>query len=368
MVGKEILNQLTAYKQGMQIADVKRKYNLDKIVKLASNENPYGCSSQVKEQLNKSMIDYEIYPDGYTSDLRMKLSEKLNVDESQIVFGNGSDEVITFICRAFLYPGVNTVMASPTFTQYRHHSLIEGAEVREVPTRNGKHDLEEMKNAIDKNTKVVWICTPDNPTGTIIQKNEFKQFMDEVPPEVLVVLDEAYYEFVAEQLRFSLHDSLFKYPNLIVLRTFSKIYGLAGLRVGYGIANSEIAHKLNVVRGPFNTTSFSQKAAIAALQDDKFIEETKNLNYKVKKDFQTFLDTIGWSYYESHTNFLLIHTPIDADKVSHYLLQHGFIVRSGNLLGYPNTIRVTIGNEEDMLALQPILKELQLKINDGVLK
>lgn len=368
MVGKEILNQLSAYKQGMQITDVKRKYNLDKIVKLASNENPYGYSKRVKEQLNQSMIDYEIYPDGYAYDLRMKLADKLKVDESQLVFGCGSDEVITFICRAFLYPGVNTVMASPTFTQYRHHSLIEGAEVREIPTKNGKHDLNEMKNAIDQHTKVVWICTPDNPTGEIVQKDEFDCFMNDVPADVLVVLDEAYYEFVSEQFRLSLHDSLSQYPNLIILRTFSKIYGLAGLRVGYGIAKPEIAHKLNVVRGPFNTTSLSQRAAIAALEDDDFIQKTKVLNDKVKRNFQAFLDKIGWSYYESHTNFLLIKTPIDADEVSLYLLKNGYIVRSGNLLGYPNTIRVTIGNEEDMLSLKPILKELQSKINDGVLK
>ncbi len=368
MVGKEVLNQLSAYKQGMQISEVKKKYQIEKIVKLASNENPYGFSNQVKQQVDLLLQDYEFYPDGYAYDLRVKLAEKLVVEEDQIVFGSGSDEVITFICRAFLYPGTNTVMAAPTFPQYKHHSLIEGAEIKEVSTVNGKHDLISMADAIDSSTKVVWLCSPDNPTGELISKSDFDLFMSKCPSEVLVVLDEAYYEFVAYEDRLSLNENLMKYPNLIVLRTFSKIYGLAGLRVGYGVANEEIAQKLNIVRGPFNTTSYSQKAAIEALNDDVFIEETRRLNDKVKKEFQNFLDTIQWKYNESHTNFLLVETPIDADETSLYLLKQGFIVRSGNLLGYPNTVRITIGNEQDMKDLQQVIYNLHTEINDGVVR
>lgn len=366
MVGKKILNQLSAYKQGMQIADVQKKYNLEKIVKLASNENPYGFSKSVVKYLQQPTLDYEFYPDGYAYDLRVKVAQKLAVDETQLVFGGGSDEIITFICRAFLYSGTNTVMASPTFPQYRHHSLIEGAEIREIPTINGKHDLHKMVEAIDEHTKVVWLCSPDNPTGEIILKDEFEAFMDECPKDTLVVLDEAYYEYVAKDLQLSLHDSLNRYSNLVMLRTFSKIYGLAGLRVGYGITSSRIAEKLNVVRGPFNTTSLSQQTAIRAIDDDPFIQETRELNNQVKQKFQRFLDSIDWKYYESHTNFLLVETPIDADEAAHYLLKHGFIVRSGNLLGYPNTMRITIGTEEDMLQLQTILEKLQTEIDDGV--
>lgn len=366
MVGKEILNHLSAYKQGMQIADVQKKYKLDRIVKLASNENPYGFSKKVASALADWTADLEIYPDGYAYELRMKLADKLGVDESQLVFGGGSDEIITFICRAFLFPGANTVMAAPTFTQYRHHSAIEGATIKEIPTKEGKHDLDNMSKSIDSDTKVVWLCSPDNPTGEIIPNDDFYRFMEKCPDDVIVVLDAAYHEFVADDFRLDVDDCLARFSNLIVLRTFSKIYGLAGLRVGYAIASREIAHKLNVVRGPFNTASLSQKAAIAALDDDEFILKTRELNNGVKETFQTFLDGIGWSYYESHTNFLLAKTPIDADEVSDYLLKHGFIVRSGNLLGYPNTVRITIGNEEDMADLQKVIAKLQREINDGV--
>lgn len=366
--GKRVLNELSAYKQGMQISEVKRNYNLDKIVKLASNENPYGFSDRVKKELNISGHAFELYPDGYAGDLRTKVANKLVVQPDQLVFGAGSDEVITFICRAYLSEGTNTVMATPTFSQYRHHSLIEGAEVREIPTVNGKHDLSKMAEAIDKQTKVVWLCSPDNPSGELIQQEAFALFMEQCPQDVLVVLDEAYYEYVPYSFQLNLNESLEKYPNLVVLRTFSKIYGLAGLRVGYGVASEEIAEKLNIVRGPFNTTSIAQKAIQIAIDDDEFVATTKKLNLEVKNTFKAFLDELGWEYYESFTNFLLVKTPIDADKTSHYLLKHGFIVRSGNLLGYPNTIRITIGVEKDMNDLQEVLTQFQKDIDEEVVK
>lgn len=359
MIGKKVLNELSAYKQGMQIKDVKEKYNLNRIVKLASNENPYGYSKQVKNYLQEADSDFAFYPDGYSAHLRLALAEKLSITPDQLVFGSGSDEVITFICRAFLSEGTNTVMASPTFPQYRHHALIEGAELKEIPTlNNGAHDLVKMSEAIDEKTKVVWLCSPDNPTGNLISYNQFKTFMESCSDDVVVVLDEAYYEYVDEHLRFPFHEVLENYPNVIMLRTFSKIYGLAGLRVGYAIANESIAEKLNVVRGPFNTTSFSQQIAQVALTDDEFVEKTRTLNKRVKESFEKFLHSIGWDYFESHTNFLLVKTPINADEVAQYLLQRGFIVRSGTFLGYPNTLRITIGTEEDMLQLQKIIKNL----------
>lgn len=368
MLGKRVLNELSAYKQGMQISEVKRNYNLDKIVKLASNENPYGFSDRVKEELHVNDQAFEFYPDGYAHDLRLKLASKLVIRPDQLVLGTGSDEVITLICRAYLHEGTNTVMATPTFSQYRQHSLIEGAELREVPTVNGKHDLSNMAEAIDEQTKVVWLCSPDNPTGELIQQEAFELFMKQCPNDVLVVLDEAYFEYVPYSFQLNLNESLEKYPNLVVLRTFSKIYGLAGLRIGYGIASEEIAEKLNIVRGPFNTTSFSQQAAQIALDDDEFIANSKKLNLEVKNEFKAFLDEIGWGHYESFTNFLLVKTPIDADKASYYLLERGFIVRSGNLLGYPNTIRITIGTAADMKDLQTVIQQLQKDIDEEVIK
>lgn len=366
MFGKEILQQLSAYKQGMQIEDVKKKYNLKHIVKLSSNENPYGYSKLVDDIF--PLKDFEIYPDGYSYELRVAMANKLHVDMDNIVFGAGSDELITCICRAFLREGTNTVMATPTFSQYRHHSLIEGAELKEIPTRNGRHQLAEMGHAIDENTKVVWLCTPDNPTGEIINKSEFAHFIEQCPKDVVVVLDAAYFEYMNEEDQFDVHEILNKHNNVIILRTFSKIYGLAGLRIGYGITSKEIAHVLNVVRGPFNTSSISQRAALAAIQDDEFVQYSKEENARTLKQFKQFLDTIHWEYYDSHTNFLLVKTPIDGDEVSLFLLKNGFIVRSGTALGYPNTVRITIGKDKDMKKLQQTILQFHNELDDNGVK
>lgn len=366
MQGKKVLNELSPYKQGKQISEVQKEYNLEKIVKLSSNENPYGCSNKVKRAFQSTPFDFEIYPDGYGLDLKLKLADFLTIDEKQLIIGAGSDEIITFICRAFLYPGTNTVMATPTFSQYRQNALIEGAEIKEIPTKDGKHQLDKMADAIDEQTKVAWICSPDNPTGEIVTEDALARFMNRCPKDVLVVLDEAYFEYVPKENQLHLHTLLEKYKNLIVLRTLSKAYGLAGLRVGYGITTTSIAEKLNIIRGPFNTTSLTQRMAIVALDDQAFIEETKKKNREVLQSFQTFLRSIEWTYYNSYTNFILVQTPIDADEVAQYLLENGFIVRSGTMLGYPNTVRITIGEQDDMAQLQQVIKQLHEKIQDGV--
>lgn len=355
MYGKTVLKQMSPYKQGMQIEEVKKKYNLNRIVKLSSNENPYGFSSKVKEAVQVSSL--EIYPDGYAYDLRLALAHKFNLPKEQFVLGAGSDDLITCICRAFLSENTNTVMAHPTFSQYKQHALIEGATLKEIPTKDGRHQLDEMADAIDENTKVVWVCTPDNPSGAFIEEDEFHEFMEKVPENVVVVLDEAYIEYVDKELHYDLHANLKKYKNLIVLRTFSKIYGIAGLRIGYGMMDQALAELLDIVRGPFNTTSLTQEAAIAALNDEDFVEHSREKNKSVLKQFQDDLDKLGWTYYESHTNFILINVPVDADDFVNYLLKNGFIVRSGNALGYPKTVRITIGKKEDMKELAKIIEQ-----------
>lgn len=357
MDGKRVLKDMAPYKQGKQLEDVKIEYGLNQIVKLASNENPFGYSMKLKEQLPAIMQQLEIYPDGHAAELRHKLAAKLTVSEDQLVFGAGSDELVQIICRTFLYPGVNTVMATPTFPQYKHHALVEGADVKEIPTENGYHNLEAMLEAIDSNTKIVWLCTPNNPTGSLIMKDDFDRFMENCPSDVLVVLDEAYYEYADPSLKFNAIESLKVYPNLLLLRTFSKAYGLAGLRIGYGIGNEDLIANINIVRGPFNTSSLAQKAAVIALDDQAFLEETYQKNSEIKTDFQHFIDGLGWSYDDSQTNFLLIKLPVSGDDMSEYLLKHGYIVRSGEALGCPDTIRVTIGTKQAMQELKSILTE-----------
>ncbi|PAV29493.1 histidinol-phosphate transaminase [Virgibacillus profundi] len=365
MEGKAILNQLSPYQQGKQIKDIEKEYGLDRIVKLASNENPYGYSAHVREYFLKNISEFNIYPDGYTAELRKAVADKINVNENQLLFGSGSEEIVQMICRAFLYSGTNTIMATPTFPQYKHNALIEGADVVEIPTVNGYHDLENIYKSIDHNTKVVWLCSPNNPSGLVIPKEDFKDFMDKCPENVLVVLDEAYYEYIDDSKDIHALTLLSDYSNLIVLRTFSKAYGLAGLRIGYGIANNNLITKLDVVRGPFNTTSLAQKAALIALDDTEFIEDTKANNFAVKKSVQQFLDTIGWKYYETQANFLLVSTPVSGTEVFQFLVENGFIVRPGELLGSPNTIRFTLGKAEDMNLMQDKLAQLHQQIIKG---
>lgn len=366
MDGKAILNQLNPYKQGKQTEQVKEEYNLKKIVKLASNENPYGYSKKVQDTFLELAQELHIYPDGHATNLRKVLASKLNVQDNQLLFGNGSDEIVQIISRTFLYPGVNTVMATPTFPQYKHHALIEGATIKEVPTIDGYHDLEGMLEKIDSQTKVVWICAPDNPTGTLLSEESIVEFLEKCPNDVLVILDEAYYEYIDEQQRINSIDILSTYKNVIVLRTFSKAYGLANLRIGYGIMSEQLTAKLNIVRAPFNTTTIAQQAAIIALEDQVFIKEVVEKNRAVKQSFQQFLDKIGWHYYDSQTNFLLVETPISGSEVYQYLLENGFIIRPGELLGYSNTMRITIGEAEDMQELQDLLEKLQLQMTKEV--
>lgn len=363
MDGKPVLKKLTPYKPGKQIEEVKKSYGLNRIVKLASNENPFGYSKMLNKYFANNVPAFEVYPDGYTSELRSAVATKLNLRENQLIFGSGSDEIVQMVGRAFLYPGVNTIMATPTFPQYKHNALVEGATIKEVPTIDGYHDLQGMLKSIDEKTNVVWLCSPNNPTGSLIPRDDFYAFMEECPNQVLVVLDEAYYEYIEKNMDPNILKDFSNYKNLLVLRTFSKAYGLAGLRVGYGIANKDLIAKLDVVRGPFNTSSIAQKAAEIALNDDEFIEDSTSRNRITKAKFQQFLDSIEWSYFDSHTNFLLVSTPISGNEVFQQLLENGFIVRPGEALGCPKTIRITIGTEDDMEQVQEVLYQLHQKVH-----
>lgn len=353
---------MTPYKPGKQIDEVKKEYGLDKIVKLASNENPFGFSPQVKNQLPKLIEQLEKYPDGYSASLRTKVAEFLNVSEEHLIFGNGSDEIVQIICRTFLEPGANTVMATPTFPQYKHNALIEGAEVREVPLSEGHHNLEAMLEQVDENTRVLWLCTPNNPTGVHISEESVRGVLDKCPNHVLVVMDEAYYEYMETTDAFESISALKQYNNLMVLRTFSKAYGLAGLRVGYGVASKELIATLEPAREPFNTSTIGQAAALLALDDQNFIQETTKENSRNKNALMSFLDDLQVDYYPSEANFVLVHLPVSGDEMFDHLLSKGFIVRSGEALGLPNSIRLTIGKKEDMEIIQSEIKEKLMSV------
>ncbi|GGM22885.1 histidinol-phosphate aminotransferase [Paraliobacillus quinghaiensis] len=368
MDAKKIFDQMTPYKPGKQTDDVKKEYGLETIVKLASNENPFGYSDKVANAIPTLATHVEIYPDGYATELREALAGKLNVKKDQLVFGCGSDEVVDIICRTYLDTGMNTIVAKPTFPQYKHNALIQGAEVKEIPLHDGYHDLEGMLQAIDDNTKIVWLCTPNNPTGCLIDEAALTAFMKKCPSDVLVVVDEAYYEYVTSENMPDAIQALKQYSNLIVLRTFSKAYGLAGLRIGYGITSEKIANLLNITRGPFNTTRVAQGAAKIALEDEDFLNSSLEKNTKNKQQFLQFLDELGLDYYDSETNFVFVKLPVSGDALFEHLLSKGYIIRSGEALGHPNGVRITIGKKADMDAIQdhirsflaPVIEESRL--------
>jgi histidinol-phosphate aminotransferase len=347
MKWKSQIQNLKAYQPGKTMDDVKELFNLEKVVKLASNENPFGCSKNVETFLKTNAFSHAIYPDGYAKGLRMKLSEHLSVEPGQLLFGNGSDEVIEIISRALLDGGKSTVMATPTFPQYKHNAIVEGAEIREVPLDSaGRHQLDKMFEEIDDTTSIVWLCSPNNPTGEYIRNGELVSFLDAVPSHVLVVLDEAYYEYVVAEDYYDSLELLKSYPQLMITRTFSKAYGIAGFRVGFGIGNKEVIGKLEPIREPFNNNALAQGAASAAIEDQTFIEECRSHNRKGLQQYYRFCEENDLDYIPSQANFVLINFGVSGDEVFQYLMSKGYIVRSGEALGYSHSVRVTVGSHE----------------------
>ena len=359
---KKQIGGLQAYQPGKTMDEVKRLYNLEKVTKLASNENPYGASPNVKEYLENANVDYALYPDGYASKLRTAVAKYLNVSEKQLLFGNGSDDNILIVSRAILQPGLNTVMADLTFGQYKHNAVVEGAEVRTVAlTEEGEHDLEKMFEAIDENTAIVWICNPNNPTGTLTPSDKVKAFVEKVPSDVLIVLDEAYTEYITDSTYENSIPLLEKHPNLLIMRTFSKAYGLASFRIGYAVGSEEVISQLEPTREPFNNTVLSQEVAIIGLEDQEFIAACVEKNNTGKAQFEAYCKERNLHFYPSHTNFILMEVKANSDIVFEGLMKRGFIVRSGNALGKPGYLRITIGTEEQntelLQKLDEVLKE-----------
>lgn len=341
---KKYLDNIKPYKPGKPIEEVKRELGLGKVIKLASNESPRPPSKTVIEAVKKQVMSINRYPDGGCFYLREALSKKLNISGDNIVFGNGSDEIIILALETFIRPGDEVITANPTFLVYGIASMVKGAKVRRVPLNNYRYDLKAMLKAITRKTKVIFIANPDNPTGTYVTKKELNIFLKNVPKDILIFIDEAYYEFAKgadypETLKMIKHEN----NNIIIARTFSKAYGLAGLRVGYGLARKDIACVLNKVREPFNVNSLAQCAAIAALKDDSYMEETIKFIEEEKKRYYDVFESLKVKYVPSKTNFILINTERDSKKIFNYLLTKGIITREMSAWGLDGFIRVTIG-------------------------
>ncbi|ALS27779.1 histidinol-phosphate aminotransferase [Paenibacillus sp. 32O-W] len=359
MQPKQNIVHLPVYQPGKPVDDVKRELGLTEVIKLASNENPFGCSEQAKAAMMEEIANASIYPDGASQKLAAAVAGHLGVERDQLIFGAGSDEVILMIARAYLVPGDETIMADETFPQYKHNSEIENARVIEVPLKDGKHDLEAMLAKVTPRTKIIWICNPNNPTGTIVTGEELDSFMKRVPASVLVVLDEAYCEYInAPEYPDSLA-MLKEYRNLVLLRTFSKIYGLAALRVGYAIGHPDVIRSVNQVREPFNTTRMGQAAAAAAIADQAFVRSCRERNAEGLAYLCGEFDRMGLSYFPPYGNFVMVDVKLPSQQVFEALLRKGIIARA-RWTHYPHHIRITVGsreqNEKFIKALEEVLQ------------
>ncbi len=360
MKPKSRIVNIPVYQPGKPIEEVKRELGLEHVIKLASNENPYGSAASVQQAIMNELSELYLYPDGGAVELTAQLAEYIGVQPNQIVFGCGSDEVIALISRSFLEPGDETITADQTFSVYKSNADIEGATIIEVPLQEGKHDLPAMLAAITDKTKIIWVCNPNNPTGTIVTEEELVQFLDQVPSDIMVVLDEAYYEYVVAGEYPRSVELLERYANIVILRTFSKIYGLAALRIGYGIGRADTIRLINQVREPFNTSRIAQAAARQALRDQAFVDDCRIKNREGMEYLTTAFDRLGLKHFPSETNFIMVDTGHTSMDIFQSLLQKGIIIRAGHSK-YPTWIRVTIGkpeqNEAFIQALEETLQE-----------
>ena len=338
------VRSISRYVPGKPTEEVARELGLDAatIVKLASNENPRGPGPRVRAAIADAVAELPRYPDSNGFLLKEALSRRLAVAPEQIVLGNGSNDVLELVTLAFLQPGDEAVYAQHAFIVYPLATQARGARGIEVPARDFGHDLAAMRAAITSRTRIVFVANPNNPTGTWIAPPDLLSFVASVPRDVIVVLDEAYNEYLKPAQRAKSVEWIARHPNLVVSRTFSKAYGLASLRVGYGVMHADVADFLNRVRQPFNVNSIAQAAALAALDDDAYVEESRELNDAGHAQLVAGLAKLGLRHVPSHGNFLLVEVG-NGLRINGELLKHGVIVRPVGNYGLPEWLRVTIG-------------------------
>jgi histidinol-phosphate aminotransferase len=353
----EWIQTLTPYQPGKPIEELEREYGVHNSIKIASNENPLGPSLKAVAAITAALPHLHLYPDGDCFYLKRRMAEKLGVDRSRLIFGNGSNELIEMIVRAFLRMGESIVVGKHAFAIYHLVAQAAGGKTIAVPHNGFKFDLEAMARAITPQTRIVFLDNPNNPTGTIYTRSEWEAFLKAVPSDVFVVVDEAYFEFVEDK----------DYPNsltyqdgnrlLVTLRTFSKICGLAGVRVGYGVSSPEIIDALNRIRQPFNVNSLAQIGALAALDDEEHIRRTQENNRQGLAYLRRELDRLGLTYAPSWGNFLLVNVGAGAYQ---QLLPEGIIIRPMEGYGFPGYARVSVGlpseNERFIAAMEKLLK------------
>ena len=347
------------YQGGKPIEEVQREFGITDIIKLASNENPLGPSPLAKEAIKRAAAQVHLYPDGNAYYFKIELAEHLGISPEYLIFGNGSNDVLQIVGETYISPGDEVIYSESAFVVYMLVSKICGAKSVVTPRRDYAHDLDAMADAITDATKVIFIANPNNPTGTMSAKDEAERLMERVPDDVLVVFDEAYYEYVERPDYPQTLPYVEEGRNVIITRTFSKIYGLAGLRIGYGIAKPATIEMMNRVRQPFNCNLIGQVAGRAALKDVNHVRRSLQLNAVGKIYLYDALAQLGLGYVETEGNFILVQLGRSGQEVSDALMRKGVIVRPMGAYGFADSVRATIGkpdeNERFIAALQEVL-------------
>ncbi len=361
--GPDYVRAIAPYQGGRPISEVAREFGLDeaKIVKLASNENPLGMPESARRAMLAAVADIGRYPDSNGFDLKQTISAKYGVPQDWITLGNGSNDILELAAHAFVEPGQSVVYSQYSFAVYALATQAVGGRAIVVPALDYGHDLAAMAKAIGADTKLVFIANPNNPTGTFISAAEIEAFLRQVPQNVVVVLDEAYNEYLAPELQYDSIAWVRQYPNLLVSRTLSKAYGLAGLRIGFGIAQPSITDLLNRIRQPFNVNSMAQAAAVAALNDSAFLRKSAQVNTEGYRQLTQTFEEMGLEYVPSYGNFVLVKVGNDdgaGARVNLALLKQGIIVRPVGNYGLPHWLRISIGLPEENAAFVTALKKV----------
>jgi len=356
------VQQLIPYKAGKPIEELERELGLTQIIKLASNENPFGAGQKALAAIQAALPELGLYPDGSGYHLKTALAAKYALDAEQITLGNGSNEILELIARAFVTPELEVIFSQHAFAVYPIVTQAVGATGVVVPALNYGHDLDAMLNAVTAKTRVIFVANPNNPTGTLLSQASLEAFIGALPDTVICVLDEAYFEFVSQVEPVNSIEWLKKFPNLIITRTFSKAYGLAGLRVGYGLSSPEIADILNRVRQPFNNNSLALVAATAALGDAEHLQKTVDNNTRGMAQLTDGFKTLGLEWIPSAGNFVSVDLKQSGQALYDKLLRKGVIVRPVGVYEMPNHLRISIGTPAEnavfLQALSDVLKNV----------
>lgn len=356
---RKFVDAIKPYKPGRPIDEVIRELGLTgEVIKLASNENPLGVSPRAAEAIQVHRTSGHIYPDDNCHYLKQRLSEKLGQPSERIIVGNGSVELIELINKAYVNPDDEVIISEPSFIMYRIACLIYGGKRISIPLADWRHDVEAIIAALTPRTKMVILDNPNNPVGTIVPRKVLDSFIHRIPADVIVVIDQAYREYINDSDYPDAMEYVSQRRNVVVLQTFSKIYGLAGLRVGYGIAHPDIIATMMKVHLPFNVNALGQAAAAAALDDQEFVDASFRLNETGKAFLYEAFESLGIKYVPTHGNFVLIDVQRDAREVFEAMQRRGVIIRTVSEYGLPRCLRVTVGTAEQNRRLVTVLKEV----------